>query len=197
MKTSFTSHQWIESRSDNDLARIAAVNSQAFGELFERHALDIRSWIRGQILDDQLADDLTSEVFADAWINLKRFRWNDPESSFGAWLQGIAKNQVRRTRRNRRISTKARNRMGIDVEPSDQIEDLIDRISADSQGEDLGLALDELADETRSAISLRVVEERPYIECAEELGCSQPLVRKRVSRGLLELRKYFERGSNA
>jgi RNA polymerase sigma factor (sigma-70 family) len=40
----------------------------------------------------------------------------------------------------------------------------------------------------REAILARVVDERPYAEIAEQMRCSELLVRQRVSRGLRALR---------
>jgi RNA polymerase sigma-70 factor (ECF subfamily) len=40
----------------------------------------------------------------------------------------------------------------------------------------------------RAAVSARVIEERDYGEIARSLGCSEMVVRKRVSRGLARLR---------
>jgi len=44
----------------------------------------------------------------------------------------------------------------------------------------------------REAVSQRVIKERSYEEIAEELRCSESLVRQRVSRGLRTLRSELE-----
>lgn len=50
------------------------------------------------------------------------------------------------------------------------------------------MALETLPGEQRQAIEARVVHEREYLEIAQELRCSEALVRQRVSRGLRTLR---------
>jgi RNA polymerase sigma-70 factor (ECF subfamily) len=45
----------------------------------------------------------------------------------------------------------------------------------------------------REAVIGRVVEERSYGEIAEELSCSELVIRQRVSRGLRALRALIER----
>ncbi|MGH2930562.1 MAG: sigma factor-like helix-turn-helix DNA-binding protein, partial [Solirubrobacteraceae bacterium] len=40
----------------------------------------------------------------------------------------------------------------------------------------------------RAAVRARVIEEREYGEIARSLGCSEMVIRKRVSRGLARLR---------
>jgi RNA polymerase sigma-70 factor (ECF subfamily) len=44
----------------------------------------------------------------------------------------------------------------------------------------------------RDAVLARVVQERPYAEIADEMRCSELLVRQRVSRGLRALRDQIE-----
>jgi DNA-directed RNA polymerase specialized sigma24 family protein len=46
-----------------------------------------------------------------------------------------------------------------------------------------------LPDEQREAIEKRVIEEEPYPAIAARIGCSEQVVRKRVSRGLAALRR--------
>jgi len=44
----------------------------------------------------------------------------------------------------------------------------------------------------RDAVLARVVQDRPYAEIADEMRCSELLVRQRVSRGLRALRAQIE-----
>lgn len=53
-------------------------------------------------------------------------------------------------------------------------------------------ALRELPDDMRRALLARVVEEREYRDIAEELGCSEQVIRQRVHRGLRRLRTRME-----
>lgn len=45
---------------------------------------------------------------------------------------------------------------------------------------------------TRGAVHARVIEERDYADIAQEMRCSEAVVRKRVSRGLAALRARME-----
>jgi RNA polymerase sigma-70 factor (ECF subfamily) len=51
--------------------------------------------------------------------------------------------------------------------------------------------LSDLPEDLREAVVARVLEERDYDEIAAKLGCSQQVVRKRVSRGLTRLRSVL------
>ena len=49
--------------------------------------------------------------------------------------------------------------------------------------------LTSLPEREREAIRLRVLDESSYARIADELGCSEAVVRQRVSRGLSRLRR--------
>ena len=63
--------------------------------------------------------------------------------------------------------------------------ELIDRQSES----DLLLALGQLQPEQREAVERRVIGEQSYASIAAQLGCSEQVVRKRVSRALSTLRR--------
>ncbi len=54
--------------------------------------------------------------------------------------------------------------------------------------------LDGLSIDQREAVLAHVVNERDYHEIARDLECSESVVRKRVSRGLAELRLRLQEG---
>lgn len=56
---------------------------------------------------------------------------------------------------------------------------------------DLPEALSYLTNEEREAVLRRVLAEQPYPLIADQLGCSEQVVRKRVSRGLATLRRTW------
>lgn len=55
-------------------------------------------------------------------------------------------------------------------------------------------ALAQLPEHQRAAVALRVLDGRAYSQIAAELCCSQIAARKRVSQGLLSLRRQLEEG---
>jgi RNA polymerase sigma-70 factor (ECF subfamily) len=58
----------------------------------------------------------------------------------------------------------------------------------DAHRTDVAGHLSRLPADERTAVRARIVEERNYREIALSLGCSELVVRKRVSRGLARLR---------
>ncbi len=69
--------------------------------------------------------------------------------------------------------------------------ELIDRESAS----ELVGALSALPAGQREAIERRVLDEEPYAAIAARIGCSEQVVRKRVSRGLAALRRSSREGA--
>jgi RNA polymerase sigma-70 factor (ECF subfamily) len=128
--------------------------------------------------------DLVAETYAQALEHRQQF---DPQrGSAIVWLLGIANHLLLDSVRRGRVAEESRRRLGmerIDVE-DDQL-DLVERESAS----ELQRALNRLPGEQREAIERRVLEEDAYAAIAEQVGCSEQVVRKRVSRGLSALRR--------
>jgi RNA polymerase sigma-70 factor (ECF subfamily) len=85
------------SREDTDpwtLVRAAQEgDSEAFAALYTRHVESVYRYLRLQVRDPALAEDLTSETFLRALRGLGRVHRRD--APFSAWLFAIATNLVR------------------------------------------------------------------------------------------------------
>lgn len=168
------------------LAAIAACDERAFSVFYRRHLALIVRWSMRRTGDPELTADLTAEVFAAVLVSAARYTPNG-ESAVG-WLVGIARNVLGHSLRRGQVDVRARSRIGADpltVEDHD-----IERILELAMSEEgvAGQLLDELPAHERAAVRARVIEEREYAEIAAALGCSELVVRKRVSRGLSRLR---------
>ena len=60
--------------SDKILARRAAQDPEAFGELFDRYALKIYRYTYSRVRHHESAEDITSQVFHDAFENIRQYR---------------------------------------------------------------------------------------------------------------------------
>jgi RNA polymerase sigma-70 factor (ECF subfamily) len=77
----------------------------------------------------------------------------------------------------------------------DRIEELID---FERVGDEIASAMSKLSEDQQWALRLRVIEGRPYREVAEQLGCTEPTARARVSRSLRWIATRLEQeGSDA
>jgi RNA polymerase sigma factor (sigma-70 family) len=147
-------------------------------------------WCVRRTGDPELAADLTAEVFAAVLVSAARYE--STHESAGGWLLGIARNVLGHSVRRGQVDARARERLGassLTVEDDDlavvlEIADGQDGVAAD--------LLARLPEDERSAVRARVIEEREYREIAQSLGCSEMVVRKRVSRGLARLRAALE-----
>jgi len=165
---------------------------EAFGVVFERHAETLLAYFARRTFDPGAAAELVAETFAQAFASRRRFR----DRGLGAtgWLYGIARHQLSRFFRTGAIDARARRRLGMperEVSPDDyeRIEELID---FERVGRAIGQAFSLLSEEQREALTLRVIEGRPYREVADALRCSEEAARARVSRGLKRLGRSLD-----
>jgi RNA polymerase sigma-70 factor (ECF subfamily) len=169
------------------LAAIASCDDRAFSAFYRRHLAMVVGWCARRTGDPELAADLTAEVFAAVLIAAPRYE--PTHESAAGWLLGIARNVLGHSARRGEVDARARQRLGAsrllfeDVDLARVLE------LADTEREgSAGRLLAVLPADERAAVSARVIEERDYGEIARSLGCSEMVVRKRVSRGLARLR---------
>lgn len=171
------------------VGRIARGDRVAFGELYDVYLPLVLRWSLRETGNRDLAADLAAETFAAALIASPRYRAS--KGAVGTWLLGIARNKLRESRRHHRIEDSARRRVGLDrTELTDADLERIDELVSLEPG--LVDLLDALPPVLREAVAQRVIEERTYEEIAEQLSCSESVVRQRVSRGLRTLRSQLE-----
>jgi RNA polymerase sigma factor (sigma-70 family) len=171
------------------VARIARGDKAAFTAIYDRYLPLVLRWSLRETGNREIAADLAAETFAAALIASPRYR--PGKGSVGVWLLGIARNKLRESRRRRRIEDSARRRVGLDPTAfgESDFERVEELTSLDASVIEL---LETLPPALREAVSQRVIEERSYEEIAEQLRCSESVVRQRVSRGLRTLRSELE-----
>jgi RNA polymerase sigma-70 factor (ECF subfamily) len=180
----------LERLSDADLlSAIAGCDGKAFAVFYRRHLPAVLAYLVRQTRDPEVAADLAAEVFAAVLLASKRYR--EDGLSAGPWVLGIAHNKLLMSLRRGRIESRARRRLHFQaVEFEDQDYERVEAVAVGGAGRLAQLVARLPADE-RFAVNARVVEERSYREIAEELACSELVVRKRVSRGLARVREQL------
>lgn len=169
--------------SDEVLLARTPGDGRAFAEFYRRWERPVAGFFVRAVGSGEVAADLTAEVFAEALSSAGRF---DPaRGRAAAWLFGIARHLLARSRERGRVENQARVRLGLPPLALD--DELIARIEAAGDDRALGL-LAGLPEDQRRALQARVLNEQGYDEIAAELQCSESVVRKRVSRGLAALR---------
>jgi len=175
-----------ESRADAELLLRARRDPDAFIAVCRRHGEALQSWLRRELGDDRLAQEVLAETFAAAWIASGRFR--DRGEGAAPWFHGIARNLVRRLRRQGAIESRARRRLGLPILEADSFEPVIDRLGAAQEFGPLSDEFERLPAEQREALELRVVEGMDYAEVGRRLRISPGAARARVFRALSTLR---------
>lgn len=169
--------------SDAELLARTPHDGEAFAEFYRRWERPVAGFFMRAVGRGEVAADLTAEVFAQALYSAGRF---DPaRGEAAAWLFGIARHLLARSRERGRVENQARRRLGL--APLALDDELIARVQA--AGDDRAVTLlAGLPEDQRRALEARILDERAYDEIAAELECSESVVRKRVSRGLAALR---------
>ncbi|HEY4451268.1 MAG TPA: RNA polymerase sigma factor [Solirubrobacteraceae bacterium] len=161
-------------------------DADAFGELYDRYEDPLLGFFRRATGHADLAADLTAEVFAVAIASAGSFRAE--LGSARGWLFGIARHELAQSWRRGRVESQARRRLGMEpIVLSDENLERIDRLGEAGVVDSLTL-LEALPRDQRDAVRARVVDGLDYPDAARELGCSELVVRQRVSRGLRRLR---------
>jgi len=159
-------------------------NPNDFGRFYERHVGAVVSYLGPRVRGADVVFDLTAETFARAFERRGQF---DPGRGHAvAWVLVIARNLLIDSVRRSRVMDESRVRLGVaPVSIDDAQLALIETRSRI----DLRTVLAALPSEQSEAIIRRFLLEESYPEIAEQLSCSEQVVRKRVSRGLANARQ--------
>ncbi|HYZ29912.1 MAG TPA: RNA polymerase sigma factor [Thermoleophilaceae bacterium] len=177
-----------DERADAELLASTSRDPEAFAVFYRRYAETILAYFVNRTQRREIAADLTAETFAAALAGAAAFR-GEGDTAAG-WLFGIARNKLMDSLRRGRVEDRARRELGLeplllDEEELEAVERRLDFEAHEAWLRDL---LASLPAAQRQAILASVVDERPYAEIAKEMACSEAVVRKRVSRGLSQLR---------
>jgi RNA polymerase sigma-70 factor (ECF subfamily) len=176
-----------DERADEELLVAGRRDAEAFGVFYRRRVDPVLAFFLRRTGDRELAADLTAETFAAALASLPRYRAD--RSAALAWLFTIAHHKMVDSIRRGQVEDRARRRLRL--EPlvfSDEDIERVEQRAVAAAGDPALLALERLSAEQRLAVEGRVLEEAEYRDLARRLRCSEAVVRKRVSRGLAELR---------
>lgn|SRR5690348_6054237 len=158
-----------------------------FGAFYSEHVGAVTAYVARRVTRPEVVFDLVAETFARALEHRERY---DPRHGPAvAWLFGIARNLMVDAARRGRVDSAARARLG--MEPIALDDDALRRID-ERGGVELRDALAALPESQREAVLRRVLAEQEYPEIAAHVGCSEQVVRQRVSRGLAALRRGLE-----
>ncbi|MBP3237795.1 MAG: sigma-70 family RNA polymerase sigma factor [Lachnospiraceae bacterium] len=160
---------------------------KSFEDYYKLYYEQVKKFILKRVGDEQVAEDLTSDVFTSCLDSFDRF---DPEkASFRTWLFVITKNRLKNYFRDRKIFDELSDECAVYERFEDEI----------VQAQYLSMLRDDIATAllTLPLVQKEIVKRRYFMnqnsfEIAEILGISPVNVRVQLSRALVKLREYLE-----
>ena len=167
---------------ETSLAREAAVNADAFAELYRRHVTRIYRYHAAHTGNVKDAEDLTSQTFMAALEGIRSYRGEAP---FAAWLMGIASKKRFLFFRVRRpeVTIEAALQIPSPSLPTDKA--AMSRLRIES----ISRALKQISADRAEALILRFFGELSMAETGRVLNKSEAAVKMLVARGLQDLRE--------
>lgn len=163
----------------------AAGDAGAFGQLYARHRTRLYRYLLRQLRDNALAD----EFFQDVWQRVVSARagWT-PDAGFATWLYTIAHHRLgdhwRSLKHRPAAPSDADERLARVADP-----DTPERVLSDfERRRQLQLALDDLPEEQREVLLLRLEQELTLEEIAGITGVGRETVKSRLRYAMDKLR---------
>lgn len=168
------------------MARIAAGDAAALGELYDRYGRVVFGVLYRLLGSPEPAEEVAQDAFHAVWRRADTYR--PDRGSVRTWLLTIARNAAidwRRTK-GKRIEREA----AID-EAAELVEEqrVDDRVIAGLRAERVRAAVDSLPEEQRVVLSLAYWSGLSQAEIAERTGAPLGTVKSRVRLGMIRLRE--------
>lgn len=171
--------EWMEQAINGD--------SDAFAKLYDSYVDRVYRFIYFRVSNEQVAEDLSSQVFLKAWENLGRYEIRG--LSFGAWLFRIARNLVIDYYRTKKDHESLEEDGSVATDAALTVDGKMD---AEFEAEWLRSAMKHLTDDQRTVLTLKFIEGLSTAEIAEVMGKRQGAVRALQLRGLQALAEIIE-----
>jgi RNA polymerase sigma-70 factor (ECF subfamily) len=173
--------------ANQDLAdvRLAAGGDiEAFERLYRKHAARVHSLV-SRMLEPELADEVTQDVFVRVWRKLGTFRG---DSAFGTWLHRVTVNLVLGRRKRLGIE---RERYHYDGEA------VVDRAAGRRERPGMHVEFEagirRLPERARQVFVLHDIEGFKHREIAEMLGVTTGTTKAQLHRARTMMREYVSR----
>lgn len=178
-----------EITKEADILAKAVKTPQAFAPIYDKYFLQIFRYILQRVENEQIASDLTSDVFAKALFNLKKYKFKG--APFSAWLYRVAFNEIAtRHRKNKLQRTINITEDAWSLFTSEEKED--EQEFSPQQLAKLKTCLSQLKTHEVELIEMRFFEDRPFKEIGEILDITTENARVKTHRALKKLQKVFK-----
>jgi len=179
-------HQTTQ-RLEEELSWIlrAQKNPESFGPLYKKYHEQIFRYIYQRMNDEELAFDITSQVFIKAMTNLHKYEYRGVP--FASWLYRIAKSELYQSFRNK----KAERTVNLESYHLTDIMEEIEEEDLEHQKSNLLLTLVKLNEKDLQLIEMRFFEKRSFKEIGEILEITENNAKVKTFRALEKLKQLF------
>tara|TARA_Y200000002_G_C22656071_1_gene653531 strand:- start:263 stop:847 length:585 start_codon:yes stop_codon:yes gene_type:complete len=185
----------INSLSDAQLvSNYISGDEKALSVLIKRHQGRLYGFIFSKIQDRDATEDVFQDTFIKVIRTLKRGNYNE-QGKFLPWVMRIAHNLViDYFRKNKRIP-KFKNNGDFDIFSviSDGSLNAENKIVESQIAENVRILLDELPEDQKTVIKMRIYQDMSFKDISENTGVSINTALGRMRYGLINLRKMIEK----
>lgn len=171
-----------------------AGNEQALSYLIERHQSRIYGFIYSKLNDRDLCDDIFQDTFIKVIKNLKTKSYNE-EGKFLPWVIRIAHNLiVDHYRKDKKMPmTRETETYSIFEFIKDNSSTIEGQMITEQVEEDLRRLIEELPDDQKEVLVLRMYGDLSFKEISEQTGVSINTALGRMRYAIMNLRKLIEK----
>ncbi|QJR38060.1 sigma-70 family RNA polymerase sigma factor [Gemmatimonas groenlandica] len=173
----------LDTGLETDVAAAATGDRRAFERLYRAHVDRVYAICTRMLADQQLAEEVTQDVFVRVWQKLPGFRG---ESAFSTWLHRVAVNVVLSRRKRASIH-------GARTADDDALDEAPSRAVFVGERLDLDAAIAGLPAGARRVFVLHDVEGFTHEEIGEQLGITPGGSKAQLHRARMLLRAALNR----
>lgn len=164
--------------------------------LINKHNQRLTSFIYSKVLDRAIAEDIFQDTFIKVIKTLKRGAYNE-EGKFLPWVMRIAHNLIiDHFRRNKRMPKfEGTENFNIFSVLGDDKLDAEKQLIKEQIDSDLGLLIEELPDDQKEVLVMRIYKDMSFKEISENTGVSINTALGRMRYALINLRKIIEKNN--
>lgn len=175
----------VNSRLGTLLERIAQGDQSAFAEFYGLTSRRVFGMARRVLIDAELSEDTTQEVFLQVWQNASKF--NPEAGSPLAWLMTISHRRAVDKVRSSQSSTDREAKYGASSQEIDH-DSVSDEVGNRLEAEAVVRCLATLTATQQESVRLAYYGGLTYREVAEKLNAAIPTIKSRIRDGLIRLK---------
>lgn len=181
----------IDLNEDLELAQAAVHGDEsAWRRIYDDTCQSLYNFLCYQTGDRDAARDLLQETYVTAFERLDSYRG---QGSLPGWLRAVALRKCLDWRRRakarlRKMTALARERTHLAASGAEE--------AFPGLGDGFQAALDRLSSRQRAALLLRELEDLPFADIADQLGCGEPTARVHYHRACRNMRRWLDEGDD-